>query len=236
MDLTEEEITKKLPDLRTEFEEKFKEQLSGDTYDGRDVTRFREDDTYAKCFIRSFVEKDGDLKEALDHVDQTFVFRKSISLNDLKEDSFPSELKERDFLYWKGVNNQDQKILYFKVVKHKKGQMVEEVKRFIAYYFDKYQREETGRRIVLIFDFTGAGVTNMDMDIVKYIISCFSNYFPSLLSYILLFEMPMLLSAAWKIIQTWLSESQKKKIKLVKKKDMPNYINDDQLEPHMLKK
>ena len=29
---------------------------------------------------------------------------------DLKDESFPDELRERDFLYWKGFNNKSQKI------------------------------------------------------------------------------------------------------------------------------
>ena len=33
-----------------------------------------------------------------------------------------------------------------------------------------------------------------DLDVVKFIIHALTNYFPSLLAYILLFEMPMLLS------------------------------------------
>lgn len=235
MELTEEQITAKLPDFRAAVEAKYKADFdSGTKYDPRDVERLRTDDAYAKCFIRSFWSEKVELKEAVDQVDIVFLFRKDIGINDLKEDSFPAELKEREFLYWKGVNNRGEKILHFKVLKHKKGQLVEEVKKYIAYVLDCHQKAAPGERMVLIFDFKGAGVTNMDLDVVKYIISCFSKYFPSLLSYILLYEMPFVLNTFWKIIQSWLSDEQKKKIILVKKKEITKYINEDELKEMML--
>ena len=103
-----------------------------------------------------------------------------------------------------------------------------------------------------------------DLDVVKFIIHALSNYFPGLLAYILLFEMPFLLSgklsqyhkkfenqrieyrlhtvmynfvaAVWKVIRSWLTEEQKNILKLVKKADMPQYVAADQLEEHMVKK
>ena len=51
--------------------------------------------------------------------------------------------------------------VHFKVLKHKKGQLVEEVKKYIAYVLDCHQKAAPGERMVLIFDFKGAGVTNM---------------------------------------------------------------------------
>ncbi|KAK2157132.1 hypothetical protein LSH36_197g01032 [Paralvinella palmiformis] len=132
---------------------------------------------------------------------------------DLKDDSFPAELKEREFLFWKGVNNKGEKILQFKVLKHKKGALVEEVKRYIAYVLDCHQKASPGIRMVLIFNFNGAGVTNM--------IACLSLYLTGCETF-------------WKIIQSWLSDDQKKKIIMVKKKEITKYINEGELEQLML--
>jgi hypothetical protein len=51
-------------------------------YDARDVERFREDDRYAQCFVRSFW-KGGEepFDSAAESVDEVLKFRKSITLN-----------------------------------------------------------------------------------------------------------------------------------------------------------
>ena len=56
--------------------------------------------------------------------------------------------------------------VYFRVSRHKKGQMVPEIKKYICWYLEQHHKENPGVRIVLIFDFTDAGVTNM----VNYIL------------------------------------------------------------------
>ena len=38
------------------------------------------------------------------------------------------------------------------------------------------------------------GMKNMDMDFIQYMIDLFKNYYPWILNYILVFEMPWLLS------------------------------------------
>jgi len=55
----------------------------------------------------------------------------------------------------------------FKVLKHKKGALVEEVKRYIAYVLDCHQKASPGIRMVLIFNFNGAGVTNMVSNVLN---------------------------------------------------------------------
>lgn len=47
--------------------------------------------------------------------------------------------------------------------------------------------------------------------------------------------MPFLLGAVWKVVQAWLSAEQKKFIKFVKKSDIKQYIDEDNLEDHMKK-
>ena len=47
------------------------------------------------------------------------------------------------------------------VVKNKKGHQVEETKKYITWHLEQHHKEHPGERIVLIFDFSNAGVTNM---------------------------------------------------------------------------
>jgi hypothetical protein len=232
--ISEEEMMSKVPELREKFLTLRQDVITSGGYDERDIERVRKNDTYLFCFVRSFGET-GDLSKPLEMLDTVLSFRKKIEINDLTHDSFPKEFEERRFIYWNGTDIENRKIMLVKVALHKKGVQMDEVKRFICWQLEQYHKENLGgKRMVLIFDFTSAGIMNMDLDLVRFIITCLSTYFPGILGYILLFEMPWLLSSAWKIIRSWLTEEQKSKILLVKKADMPKYIEKSQLEEHMI--
>lgn len=48
-----------------------------------------------------------------------------------------------------------------RVGKTKKGQLVEESKKGMAFHFNENYRQHPDKKIVLLFDFTDAGVSNM---------------------------------------------------------------------------
>lgn len=50
-----------------------------------------------------------------------------------------------------------------------------------------------------------------------------------MLEYLIVFETPWILTAAWKIVKTWLSSDGISKIKFVNKTEILNYVNQDQL-------
>ena len=45
----------------------------------------------------------------------------------------------------------------------------------------------------MVFDMSGAGLNQMDMDLVRFIINCFKIYFPDLLEWLLVFNIPWIL-------------------------------------------
>ena len=55
-------------------------------------------------------------------------------------------------------------------------------------------REEHGEQITVMFDCRNAGLKNMDMEFIQFIISTMKDYYPDPLNYILVFEMPWVLN------------------------------------------
>ena len=55
-------------------------------------------------------------------------------------------------------------------------------------------REENGQQISIFFDCANAGLTNMDIELVQFMIGVFKDYVPDLLNYILIFQMPWVLN------------------------------------------
>ena len=45
----------------------------------------------------------------------------------------------------------------------------------------------------MIFNMNDAGLANMDMDLMRFIVNCFKIYFPDLLGSLLIFNMPWIL-------------------------------------------
>ena len=79
--------------------------------------------------------------------------------------------------------------------KHIKGQIkMEDMKKFFVYYLERLYREEGGEQITLLFDCRDAGLKNMDMEFVQFIIGTLKEYYPDPLNYILVLEMPWVLN------------------------------------------
>lgn len=70
-----------------------------------------------------------------------------------------------------------------------------------------------------------AGLSNMDMDLTKYLIGLFKDYYPNFLNYIIILEMPWVLNAAFKIIKSWLPAKAIPKIKFVNKSSLKEFVD-----------
>ncbi|XP_065192499.1 motile sperm domain-containing protein 2-like isoform X2 [Sycon ciliatum] len=103
------------------------------------------------------------------------------------------------------------------------------VKKYLVFLLEQQRIREPSNQLTVIFDMTGTGLGNVDMEFIRFIIDCFKFYFPNMLNYLLVFEMPFILSTVWKIVKGWLSERAQAKIKFVKKGDIQEYIDAEQL-------
>ncbi|CAF4003775.1 unnamed protein product, partial [Rotaria sp. Silwood2] len=211
----------------------FEKQISeGEIYDARDIERFNKIDEYTLMFIQhgqfgtSFNQD-----RALHIFDESMSWRKQHNVYDISTSAFPAEYFDRNIIYYKNYDKFNHPILHFVIRNLRKGHEDNEaIKRLITYNFEKYIRESPGKHIVVLFDMSGAGIGNLDYDIVKFIIASMQTYYPA---YLLMFQMPFLLSAAWKLIRTWMSSEADRYIKFTDTKSITDYISPDQLPKHM---
>lgn len=52
-------------------------------------------------------------------------------------------------------------------------------------------------RMCLIFDMTGSGLSQMDMELMRFIVNCFKIYFPDILAILLVYNMPWILQGQY---------------------------------------
>ena len=55
-------------------------------------------------------------------------------------------------------------------------------------------REEKGKRITMFFDMGNAGLSNVDIPFISYLINLFKFYYPDMLNAIIVFELPFIMN------------------------------------------
>lgn len=73
-----------------------------------------------------------------------------------------------------------------------------------------------------------ATVINVDMEYVKYIITVLDNYYPWLLSKVIILDMPWILNVVWNIIKTWLPAKAGGLIHFIGRKRLGEFVTPDQ--------
>ncbi|KAI5632844.1 CRAL/TRIO domain-containing protein [Phthorimaea operculella] len=120
-------------------------------------------------------------------------------------------------------------LMIIKLKTHTKGvKDVEEVKKIIIYWLDRIEREEGGQKITMFFDLDGCGLSNLDMELVKYLISLFKLYYPYFLNYIIIYNMPWVLSAAFKVVKTLLPAKAVERMRFVTKDNLKDVVPPEQ--------
>lgn len=233
LNLKPEEVAGKVSELRTCFKEKFSENIKNGVYDQRDLDRLDKDDAHARTFLRT-LGANGDVAKAVDLVDDCFKFRKSIGLWDLNIDDFPDEIKDRNAIYFKGEDKKGHPIFYINVKENVAPiEHMPLLKQYIAWSIEQHHSRNPEQMCVVLMDMGSADVTNLGVEIIKYLMACFTNYFPVFLAYLINYNMPTILSATFSTISTCLDNEQKQKFLSVKKSEIMNYIAHEHLWPHM---
>ncbi|UJR22873.1 hypothetical protein I4U23_025902 [Adineta vaga] len=212
-----------------------KEIAQGELFDARDLQRFNENDEYTLMFIQhGQFGTTFDQDRALRVFNDSLAWRKRHNVYDISPSEFPAEFFDRKAVYFQHHDKYNNPILNFAVRKLDKSKDDKEaVKRFITYTFEKHLRENTGQKIVLLFDMSETGISHMDYDLVKFIIASAQVFYPRLLAYMFMYKMPWLLTAAWKLIRTWMAAEAEQFIKFVDDKSIRDYVTPDQLSTAM---
>ncbi|KAI1899331.1 hypothetical protein AGOR_G00060690 [Albula goreensis] len=227
---SEQDIEKKIEETRQRFKDEYV-QDSSDKYDSRDVERLQKDDAWAEGYLtwRQYVVED-----TLKMIDESFQWRREYRVHDLTESSIPKWMFESGAVYLHGYDKEGNKLFWFKVKLHiKDAKTIQDKKKYVAFWLESYAKREPGMPLSVVFDMSESGLGNIDMDFVKYIINCFKVYYPKFLSKMIMYEMPWIMNAAWKIVKTWLGPEAISKLKFVSKSEVQNYIGPEYLPPHM---
>ncbi|XP_070832532.1 motile sperm domain-containing protein 2 isoform X2 [Chaetodon trifascialis] len=226
----EQDIEKKIEETRQRFKNEFL-QDSAEKYDSRDVERLQRDDALVEGYLtwRLFVVED-----ALKMIDESLQWRKEFGLNDLTESSIPKWMFETGAVFLHGYDKEGNKLFWFRVKLHvKDAKTILDKKKYIAFWLERYAKKEPGMPLTVVFDMAESGLSNIDMEFVKYVINCFKVYYPKFLAKMIIVDMPWIMNAAWKIVKSWLGPEAISKLKFASKSEIQTFIDPEYLPPHM---
>ncbi|KAF0295167.1 Motile sperm domain-containing protein 2 [Amphibalanus amphitrite] len=195
----------------------------GDLVDPVDLRRIRTDPLWCKRFM---AHGDNVMDQAFKFMVDSLKFRKEMNVNALTLQSVDQALFKKGVMAAHGRDKAGCAVVIFSARLHERvsGAQFEEVKKFLVFWLEKMEREEKGKRITMFFDMGNAGLSNVDIPFISYLINLFKYYYPDLLNAIMVFELPFIMNAAWKIVKNMLPAKSHQLIKFVSKKDVTTLI------------
>ncbi|XP_052748404.1 motile sperm domain-containing protein 2-like [Galleria mellonella] len=210
-------------DVRALFEAKLQEGVPNPPgeFNPVDLERVK-NDRYMK---RLLAHNGKQPQAAADMLWDILVWRKTVGASDITENSIRMDYIKDGTFYPRGRDIDGSLLFVLKAKLHVKGQKdLEELKKIIIYWCDRIEREENGKPITLFFDMDGCGLSNMDMELIKYLINMFKYYYPAFLNSIVIYQMPWVLSAAFKVVKSLLPAKAVERMKFISKDTLKDVV------------
>lgn len=225
----DESTAEKCEKLRTLFLEDWK--LNNDAYDVKDVDKIKHCNWTLERFL---LHCKGDIVNALDMIKEAMKWRKSIDLNNLKESDFPREFYEAGSFFRYAKDKHGNVMLYIRGKLHRKvPEWTECFKKFFVFVVNQVEQEAGGKNYAVLWDCEGAGLQNVDMDIMGFMTKTITSYFPYGVEYILLYELPWVLYAIYTLAKSWVPESYQRIVQFGSKEQVLELISIENLPDYM---
>ncbi|CAG2166688.1 unnamed protein product [Oppiella nova] len=89
-------------------------------------------------------------------------------------------------------------------------------------------------RLTLLLDCKDSGVKNADMDFMKFAHRVLNDYYPGLVNAGLIYKLPKVMEAIYKLVKSWLNEEQEKFCYLITRKTIGEYASPQDLPDFLL--
>uniref|UniRef100_H2YJZ6 CRAL-TRIO domain-containing protein n=1 Tax=Ciona savignyi TaxID=51511 RepID=H2YJZ6_CIOSA len=136
------------------------------------------------------------------------------------------EMMQAGIICCHGKAVDDTRLVYFMVRKQTKD-MKSKVQRLICLWLERIQRAEPGKHITFVLDVSKSSLANVDLGGIRFLLACFTTYFPDMLEKILILEMPWIMNTIWKVVKQWMTEEQRKRTLFCSFKDVKQYIDEE---------
>uniref|UniRef100_A0A1Q3G2D9 Putative conserved plasma membrane protein n=1 Tax=Culex tarsalis TaxID=7177 RepID=A0A1Q3G2D9_CULTA len=216
--------------LRQSFRQKLEKdaaKIPPGGFHPHDLNKIFANDVWLTKFLEN---NDLDMKASLQQVWDTCTWRKTAKINEICEENIRLDYVEEGIMFPRGKDLDGKTLFIYRASLYTRGSKnLDEMKRMFLYWLERIIRESNDDYITIIFELSDAGLSNVDMDYTKYIITTLKNYYPYSLNYILVFDLPWILNATFQIIKRLLPAKAVDRLKNINGKSIRDYIDEDNM-------
>lgn len=158
-------------------------------------------------------------------------FRRQLKMGEAKPRDFPSEIFQVGAVFKYEPDRVGNVTLWMRVRFHRRSssEMNKLMRSYLMCILDVCDRQVNGRGVAVIFDLTACGLKNADPSFLYWLISSFRNFCPKGLSYILVYNLPWVMSATCSLALSWLSSTNRKRLRFIEGSAIHEFIAPENL-------
>lgn len=201
-------------------------------FDPTDIERFRTSDWTVTRFL---LRKQNNAEEAAKMIISCAKWRHRLGMPQWKDSDFPREFYNLGGVFPYAQDLLGNTVIYIRAKLYdKKLTCIQDLfQRYIIHIANRVDNERDGRGWAIVFDCSGLGFANMDINMLLFMLNEVIPHLPKGLNYVLIYELPWLLSKIVNTTIACLPLEYKKLAKTANKKDISNWISQDCLPDFM---
>lgn len=189
------------------------------------VKRVEENEVFVYNFLR---RKHNSVEDALKMMINTGKWLTEWQYFDLTAESFPKEFYQIGVLFEYEPDKVGNNTFFMRVARHKKMKHLDRLqKQFIMYHLGQLEKRFTvDTQVAIVFDCSGIGMSNVDMDVLWFLLESMVTYCPWPIAYILVYDLPWMLQYIGTMVRNWLPAEFKDKLKFGGKQELFEYLDE----------
>lgn len=169
-------------------------------------------------------------ERAVDLMEASGKFRKEFKMGETQLSDFPSEIHEVGGIFRYAPDRVGNTTLWMRAKHHRRCQEMNYImKQFILCVMEQCDKASKGRGVAVVFDLSDCGIKNADPTFLYWLLSSFRSYCPKGLSYIIVYNLPWVLSATCTLAMSWLSRTNRKRLRFIEGDEIFKFIGPENL-------
>lgn len=222
------------PEVIAKVRELIKQEFdkSPEEFDPSDVEKFMNSDWQITRFL---LRKKDNIEDAAKMIVGCAKWRHRLGMPRWKDEDFPKEFYNVGGVFPYAPDELGNTVIYVRAKLYdKKLSCIQEVFRhYLIHIANRVDEERDGRGWSIIFDCSGTGMSNMDVNMLLFMLNDVVPHLPKGLNYVLIYELPWLLSKIVNGAVSVLPNDYRKLVKTASKKDINNWVAQESLPDFM---
>ena len=227
-----QEISQKSQTNKTETEtETETETVQEATKNEEEITSELIDELTNVTYLRFYRGRKHIMNDAKQSLINHLKWRKGNNVGNYESFDIKNEVESKKS-FIQGTDKKGHPVVYVFARRHDKyNRDVDEITRFIIHTISTALKQSvpTEEQIIIVFDLTNFGLSCMDYEAVKILISILAHNYPEILATVHIVNHPWLFNACWAVIRPWIDPVTAEKVNFTSVADLPKFIEPENI-------